>query len=234
MSKSKGNVVRPEEYIAKYGSDTFRMYLMFMGNYEQGGDWDSSGINGVFRFLNRVYRLFEGEDLAQAGEFPLTSKGDKALWWRLNYTIKRCTQEIEEFHFNTAIASLMELVNDLYKYRPVQSSFYSFCLKKLILLLAPFAPHLSEELWHLVGGEGSVFLQPWPTYDPEALKEVERTVVIQVNGKLRSEIKVSPHIDEEKLKEAALNDRKVKRYIEGKEIVRFVMVPGKLVNIVVR
>ena len=234
MSKSKGNVVRPEEYIAKYGSDTFRMYLMFMGNYEQGGDWDSSGINGVFRFLNRVYRLFEGEDLTQSEEFLLTSKEEKALWWRLNYTIKRCTQEIEEFHFNTAIASLMELVNDLYKYRPVQSSFYSFCLKKLILLLAPFAPHLSEELWQRAGGEGSVFLQPWPTYDPEALKEVERTVVIQVNGKLRSEIKVSPHIDEEKLKEAVLNERKVKRYIEGKEIVRFVMIPGKLVNIVVR
>ena len=234
MSKSRGNVVRPEEYIADYGSDSFRMYLMFMGNYELGGEWDSSGINGVFRFLNRVYRLFNEKGGSQNDDFDLTSKEDKALWWRLNYTIKKCTQDLEGFHFNTAIASLMELINDLYRYSHPRNPLFGFCLLRLLLLLAPFAPYLSEELWHLSGGEDSIFRQRWPTYDPEALKEEEITVVIQVNGKLRSDIRVSPYIGEEELKETVLSDVKVKRHLEGKRIVKFVIVPRKLVNLVVR
>ncbi len=234
MSKSKGNVVRPEEYLSQYGSDAFRMYLMFMGNYEQGGDWDSSGINGTFRFLNRVYRLLDGKRLQPDINISYVSKKDKALWWRLNYTIKRCTQDLEEFHFNTAIAFLMEFVNDLYRYSDSDSPLYLFCLHKLLLLMAPFAPFLSEELWHRGGGEGSIFLQAWPTYDEEALKEEEISVAIQVNGKLRSEIKVSPFIGEEELKRMVVSNQKVKRYIEGKKISRFIIIPQKLVNLVVK
>lgn len=234
MSKSKGNVVRPEEYIAEYGSDSFRMYLMFMGNFELGGDWDSSGINGVFRFLNRVYRLIDGKSFQQNEDFKPTSQADKALWRKLNYTIKRCSQDLEEFHFNTAIASLMELVNNLYSYPHPQSTFFAFCLQRLLLLLAPFAPHLCEELWHRTGGDESIFLQPWPTYNPEALKQEEITVVIQVNGKLRSEIRVSPYIEEEELKEMVVNDKRVKGYVRGNRIARFIIVPRKLVNLVVR
>ena len=128
----------------------------------------------------------------------------------------------------------MEFVNDLYRYSDSDSPLYLFCLHKLLLLMAPFAPFLSEELWHRGGGEGSIFLQAWPTYDEEALKEEEISVAIQVNGKLRSEIKVSPFIGEEELKRMVVSNQKVKRYIEGKKIARFIIIPQKLVNLVVK
>lgn len=241
ISKSRGNVINPDHFLDKYGSDTLRMYLMFMGSYAHGGDWDDSGINGVARFLARVYRLIVRHADGIRGHFSLSYSNltdkDPSLNHRLNLTIKRVDNDIEALEFNTAVASMMELVNHLYKideqHRTKSDSFY-FALKQLILLLAPMAPHLAEELWWICGAKTTVFAETWPEWDESALQTTTVTIVVQINGKLRASIEVPSGINEDKFYELALKDEKVSRHLSGKEISKRIFVPGKLLNIVAR
>ncbi|MEE8418108.1 MAG: class I tRNA ligase family protein, partial [candidate division Zixibacteria bacterium] len=241
ISKSKGNVINPDHILKKYGSDTLRIYLMFMGSYEHGGDWDDSGINGVARFLARVYRLIVQNttgihDTLSLSYSDLSSKAP-TLNHRLNSTIKRVTHDIESLEFNTAVAALMELVNDLYK--PADDDdppgdLYFFSMRQLILLLAPMAPHLAEELWHVVGGKPSVFDQDWPAWDESALLLDTITMVVQINGKLRGSFIVPKDVNENDFTNMAIRDEKISRHLNDKQILKKIFVPGRLLNIVAK
>jgi len=241
ISKSRGNVVNPDEFIALYGSDTFRVYLMFMGAYDQGGDWDDSGIIGIARFLNRVYRLVEKHSSQLTKKLETGYKDleteDSALDYRLNLTIKRVSEDLESLEFNTAVAALMELVNDLYKSdeeNADKTELFYYSIKTLILLIAPMAPHLGEELWQMAGGQPSVFNQRWPDYEKTALELDLITMVVQVNGKLRASFDVPSDISEDSFYRMASNDEKVAKHLVQKTVVKKVFVPGKLLNIVVK
>ncbi len=229
MSKSRGNVVNPDEYVQKYGSDTFRCYMMFMGSYEDGGDWDDSGIQGVHRFLNRIWRLIIGNnyDAPPVEDITLTKK--------LHKTIKKVTEDIQIFHFNTAIAAIMELLNTFYSYLEKNGAVnLEKYFETLILLIAPFAPHLGEELWHRIGKKNSIFFKAkWPSYDDNLIKDDVITLVIQINGKVRGKIEINPDLNEEEIKKLALDEPNVKKYIAGKDIRKFIYIPKKLVSIVV-
>jgi leucyl-tRNA synthetase len=242
ISKSKDDVVvNPDEFIELYGSDTFRMYLMFMGSYSQGGDWDDSGIVGIARFLNRVYRIVEKHS-TNLKKNPVIEYADienlnSALDYRLNLTIKRVSEDLDSLEFNTAVAALMELVNDLYKEdeNGIESpQLFLYSIKSLILLISPMAPHLGEELWEMAGGEPSVFNQKWPEYDHSSLDLEKITMVVQVNGKLRGSFDVPADINEESLFELARRDDKISKHISEKKVVKKIFVPGKLLNIVAK
>jgi len=229
MSKSRGNVINPDSLIEKYGADAFRLYEMFMGPFDEPIAWDIKGIVGTKRFLDKVWNLFGKE------KSLIPAKEDKDIEKLIHKTIKKVTEDIENFRFNTAVSALMILVNEL------QNKNYGIWhLKTLLLLLAPFAPHISEELWqkHFVKTsnfrlQNSILRQPWPKYDLKLIKEEMITLVIQVNGKVRDKIEVEADISEEKAKELALSREKNKKWIGGKEIKKVVFVPGKLINIVV-
>ena len=238
MSKSRGNVINPDGYIDEYGSDVFRMYMMFMGSYTDGGDWSDDGIQGMNRFLNRIWRLFEMIDDSP----PLGKEKERIveLDRQLHYAVKMVTQDLNRFHFNTAISRIMELVNALYLYiqdlRPDQQNqkMIHDVLKTLVQLIAPFAPHLGEELWHRMNSEDSVFNSKWPDWDDKKLQIDQITVVVQVNGKLRSRIQVEVNSDDQIVKDIALKDPKIKKYIESKKITKVVVIRNKLVSIVVK
>jgi leucyl-tRNA synthetase len=241
ISKSRGNVINPDSFIDKYGSDTFRMYLMFMGSYSLGGDWNDSGISGISRFLGRVYRLVMQyrEELRRRTNITYADikAKDISLDFRLSSTIKRVGHDTDALEFNTAIAVCMELVNDLYKIidenKPKTDLFY-FTIKQLILVMAPYAPHLAEELWSQIGGPVSVFDQAWPGYSEDALRLENITMVVQVNGKFRGNFEVSADIDETRFFDIASRDERVAKQLDGKEVIKRIFVPGKLLNIVVR
>jgi leucyl-tRNA synthetase len=241
ISKSRGNVVNPDQFIGLYGSDTFRIYLMFMGAYDQGGDWDDSGIIGIARFLNRVYRLVDkhSNDLSKylAIDYDDIKDKDSSLEYRLNLTIKRVSQDIESLEFNTAVAALMELVNDLYKTdeeNTEKSDLFYYSIKSLILLIAPMAPHLGEELWEMAGGKPSVFDQRWPDFDEKALDLDKITMVVQINGKLRGSFNVPSDITEESFYHMASEDDRIGKHLVDKKVLKRIFVPGKLLNIVVK
>ncbi len=227
MSKSRGNVVNPDGFIADYGSDTFRMYLMFTGPFEEGGDWNDKGIKGIYRFLSRVWTL-AGEKTA--GE---KTRDLPALELARHSAVKKVTSDIERFHFNTAISALMEYVNYLSAQKDkISYSDWTESLKILVLLSGPFAPHFAEELWRLLGGEESVFLQKWPVYDEEKTFSGEITLIVQVNGKVRQKIAVQSGLSKEELEKYALSDERIKKLTEGKSVKKIIVVPNKLVNIV--
>ena len=227
MSKSRGNVVNPDEFVEKYGADTFRMYLMFMGSYQDGGDWSDQGIGGIFRFLNRVWRLFEKEPELQ------TTIDTNGLNRILNKTIKKVTEDIERLHFNTAIAALMEYVNYLYlEEKRIGSSDWKRSLETLSLLLGPMAPHTVEEFWKKSGHEESIFKHRWPGYDAEAITTDQITIVVQINGKVRAHLEVDVDICEEELRKIAFENDRVLKYTEGKEIKKTVYVSRKLLSLV--
>ncbi|NLX90961.1 MAG: leucine--tRNA ligase [Firmicutes bacterium] len=253
MSKSKGNVVSPDEIIQRYGADTGRLFILFAAPPEKDLDWNDQGVEGCHRFLRRVWRLFEqnmhlftaassGSKPAEDGFSALGAEEEK-LQRTLHETIKRVTVDIEErFNFNTAISAIMELVNAFYAYFNEVAKkdaigaapFLADALEKLLVILAPFAPHITEELWHLCGHSESIHMQPWPTYNPDVLQAEEVEVVFQVNGKVRGRLMVPVTSNEEELLEIAKGHEKVRVYLEGKTIVKTITVPGKLVNIVVR
>ena len=236
MSKSRGNVVNPDDVIVDYGADALRLYEMFMGPLEQSKPWSMTGVEGVSRFLARVWRLVMQEN--QAGEWelgPLAAEAapDKAQQRVIHATIKKVGEDIEGLSFNTAIAQMMVYVNTFTSVSPRPIS----ALRTLLIVLNPFAPHLTEELWALLaakfsGFEGLVADQPWPQYDPALLVEDEVEIPIQVNGKVRDRIVVSKDADKEALEAAALASPKVQEFTSGKTIRKMVVVPGKLVNIV--
>jgi leucyl-tRNA synthetase len=237
MSKSKGNVINPDTYIQQYGSDVFRMYMMFMGSYTDGGDWSDEGIHGMNRFVRRVWRLV-GQIRANPPEGEENSRFSQ-LDRQCHYAVKRVTQDLERFQFNTCISRIMELVNALYLYiqdvpqAEQNKDGLRYVIDTLIRLLAPFAPHLGAELWEITGHKDSVFNASWPSWDEDKLKLEMVTVVIQVNGKLRSRIQVEADAGEETVKEAALADEKIQKYIHGKTLKKIVVVKNKLVSIVI-
>ena len=247
MSKSKGNVVDPDEMIAKYGADTVRLFCLFAAPPEKDLEWNDKGIEGSSRFLNRLWRLVdELEDVLSpvgacvdvAGSL---SEPEAELRRKEHDTIRRVERDMEnKFQFNTAIAAMMELVNTLYATKDdLRTSangprLLSSAISSLLVALSPIAPHICEEVWARMGYPRTLAVEPWPKHDPEALKTNEVTVVLQVNGKLRSQISVAADADSEEIQNQAMNDQNVARHIEGKTIVKIIVIPGKLVNVVVR
>ncbi len=230
MSKSRGNVVAPDEQVARYGADVFRCYLMFIGPWDQGGPFGLEGISGVERWMNRVWTLVQTEP--QFGP----EGGGRGVRHLTHKTIRRATEDIEQFRFNTLIAALMEMTNGLTKARdagPVQREAWNEAIEALLLMLAPLAPHIAEELWERSGRPYSVHTQAWPEWDADLAREDEVTLVVQVNGKVRDRIQVPANIDQARAKELALESAGVQKHLDGKTLQRVVYVPGKLVNIVV-
>ena len=239
MSKSKGNVVSPDDLIEKYGADTLRTYILFMGPPEKDVEWDDRAIEGEWRFLNRYWRKAEEirEWEIEEGEIKIEklSESGRKLFRRVHRAIKEVTQDMEDFRFNTAIAKLMELLNDIYALTPQDEEdrkVLKFAILNLTLLLHPFAPHVTEEVWERLGNKPSIMDQPWPKYDERYLAEEEITVVVQVNGKLRGKFTAPPDADQDFLKEKALSLPVVQKYTEGKEIKRIIVVRNRLVNVV--
>jgi leucyl-tRNA synthetase len=227
MSKSRGNVVNPQEFVDHYGSDTLRCFLMFIGPWDQGGPWDGRGIEGVSRWLRRAVGLVSDGDSSGDGD-------PSALLRRTNRLTKKVTSDLETFRFNTSIAALMEHTNYLQAIRGrVGDEEWTEALCDFALVMAPFAPHHAEEIWAAIGEEGSVHEQSWPEWDESLIKEEEITLIVQVNGKLRDRIEAPADVSEEAAKELALASEKVGPHIEGKEVRKAIYVPGRLVNLVV-
>jgi leucyl-tRNA synthetase len=234
MSKSKGNVVDPDEMVEKYGADTCRLYTLFAAPPEKDMDWNESSVEGQYRFLGRVYR-FVTRNVERIGTGE-RNEADRQALRKLHQTVHKITGDFDSrWHFNTSIASLMELVNELYALEEKLSPApLRDILEKLVLLLAPFAPYMAQELWEILGNGSAAFRESWPVYDPELAKETLIQVVVQVNGKVRGHIEVSPGTPEDTLKQLALANDKVQPFLAGKQIVKVIVVPDKLVNIVVR
>ena len=240
MSKSKGNTVSPIEIINKYGADTARLFVLFAAPPERDLDWSEQGVEGCFRFLNRVYRLVDelAEVAKSNAEVKTVTKEDKAMRLVIHSTLKKVTADLsEKFGFNTAIASLMELIIEMYKYKELDTRNDGIIregIETIVTILAPFTPHIGEELWTMIGKEGSVFNISWPAYDESALVQDEVEVIVQVNGKLRAKVSMDANISREDMEKVAMEDEKVKAAIEGKNVVKVIAVPKKLVNIVVK
>ncbi|HEY3346107.1 MAG TPA: leucine--tRNA ligase [Nitrospirota bacterium] len=242
MSKSKGNVVDPDALIKEFGADTARIFSLFAAPPERDLDWSDAGVEGSFRFLARVYRLARENFAALTGKLPEHGEaGDKtkALRRATHKTIKKVTDDIEDrFHFNTAISAVMELINTLYQYELDKGNRESVLalresVEAVVLLLAPFAPHITAELWEALGKPGRVHAATWPSYDPELIKADEIVIVLQVNGKLRDRVTVPADASQEFITEFALNHEKVKQFMGDAAPKKVIFVPGKLVNIVV-
>ncbi|MDS1029426.1 leucine--tRNA ligase [Bacillota bacterium LX-D] len=244
MSKSKGNVVSPEEIINQYGADTARLFILFAAPPERDLEWSDQGVEGCYRFLNRVWRLvysYAAKVKSLEAVDKAENKADKELRRLTHAVIKKVTEDIgERFNFNTAISSIMEMVNGLHQYRDNVAegeqnlSLVKFSLNQLVLLLAPFAPHIAEELWTSLGAETSVHLEAWPKYEQQALEMDEITIVVQISGKVRDKIDVPRGLGKEELEAKILAEPKVNKYIAGKQVVKVVIVPDKLVNVVVK
>lgn len=239
MSKSKGNTISPDAYIKEFGADVFRMYLMFGFGYTEGGAWSDDGIKAISRFVDRIERAVDtGSEEILKGTNNVTSIGEneKELnYWR-HFAIKGVTEDAEKLQFNTAIARLMELTNAVSKYvsyKVINSKFLKEVLIDYIKLLAPFAPHFSEEKWETLGMDYSVFNQSWPNFDESALIKDEVEIAIQINGKIKSRITIPQGLDEESIKQAALNDETFIAALEGKTVRKVIVIKGRLVNIVV-
>ena len=237
MSKSKGNVVSPDKYIETYGSDIFRMYLMFGFSYTEGGPWSDDGIKSTSKFLDRVERL-AAKAVSLKNKVDAFGANEKELNYVRNYTIQCVNRDMEAFSFNTAVARLMEYVNALNKYDAAvddglkNAKFFKDCLTDLILLLAPFAPHFSEELWSLAGNKKSVFLSSYPTADESALVKDEVEYAVQINSKLRAKISISKDLGEEDIKKLALADEKIAAETSGKTVAKIIVIPNRLINII--
>jgi leucyl-tRNA synthetase len=231
MSKSRGNVINPDRVVNEYGADSMRLYEMFMGPLEATKPWSMRGVEGVHRFLSRVWRLIiddRAEDMKLA-EGVKDVEPDKETRRKLHQTIKKVTEDLDSMGFNTAIAAMMEFSNHLTK----QAVRPRSVLNTFVLLLSPFAPHLAEELWHALGHKDTLAYEHWPSYDEALTQLEEKEVPIQVNGKLRSKVTVPSDIDEDRLRDLALADERVRTLIDGKQVRKVIVVPGKLVNIVV-
>ena len=235
MSKSRGNVVNPDEYVASLGADSVRCFLMFLGPWDQGGPWSTSGINGAARWLNRVWEIC-GHDPSELADRPTDERAVRDTLRKLHQTINKCYADLDRFKFNTAIAALMELSNELgrvWNEGSVDPDTWRECIQKLLLMLAPLAPHVAEELWERAGYPYSIHNQLFPKWDETLASEEEITLVIQVNGKLRDRLRVPAGITEDEATRLALASPKVQTYVDDKSVARTVYVPGRLVNVVV-
>ena len=228
MSKSKGNVVNPDEVVEKFGADSLRMYEMFMGPLEDAKPWNTKGIVGIYRFLEKVWKL-QGKITISKLDSSKSQKSNDKIQNLIHKSIKKTSQDIEKLRFNTAISQLMILTNEMEKERELRVTDYEL----LVTLLAPFAPHICEELWEKLGHKESIFNESWPEYDEELAKDEEIDLVVQVNGKLRDTIKVPAEIQEEEAKEKALSSEKIKKYIGKNKIKKIIFVSGRLINLVI-
>ncbi|HWN37590.1 MAG TPA: class I tRNA ligase family protein, partial [Gammaproteobacteria bacterium] len=231
MSKSRGNVVNPDGIIARYGADAFRLYEMFLGPLEQVKPWNTRGVEGMSRFLNRTWRLIAGADADEAGNAPpLANAAPTREEQRLvHQTIAKVTEDIEAMRFNTAISALMELTNAMYKWPQVPRA----SVETLVLLLAPLAPHLAEELWQRLGHKRSLAYHAWPVADPALLKADVLEIPVQVNGKVRGKISVPAEAQESEVIEIAKADQNVGKHLAGQSVKRAIYVRGRIVNFVV-
>ena len=241
MSKSLGNVVSPEEIINKYGADTARLFILFAAPPERELDWSDAGVEGSYRFLNRVYRLvYEIKEKYPEvpSAFEIKTDADKSLNYTLNFTIKKVSEDVGgRFSFNTAISSIMELVNEMYRYKEqgcVNEGLLGKAVKDLILILSPFVPHNCEEMWEHIGQTESVTTMSWPEYDEDALVKESVEVVVQINGKVKEKMMVAADAGKSELEKIALENERIKALLDGKTVVKVVAVPGRLINIVVK
>ncbi|HDF5819675.1 TPA: leucine--tRNA ligase [Staphylococcus aureus] len=228
MSKSKGNVINPDDIVQSHGADTLRLYEMFMGPLDAAIAWSEKGLDGSRRFLDRVWRLMVNEDGTLSSKIVTTN--NESLDKVYNQTVKKVTEDFETLGFNTAISQLMVFINECYKVDEVYKPY----IEGFVKMLAPIAPHIGEELWSKLGHEESITYQPWPTYDEALLVDDEVEIVVQVNGKLRAKIKIAKDTSKEEMQEIALSNDNVKASIEGKDIMKVIAVPQKLVNIVAK
>jgi leucyl-tRNA synthetase len=237
MSKSKGNVVSADELTEKYGADTGRVFELFAAPPEKDLDFTEAGAEGAYRFLGRVFRFVTRTlDRADARSTADRTEADRKVLRKLHQTILKLTEDFEtRWHFNTCIAGIMELVNELYAHEAdLTPAVLAEVHEKLTLMLAPFAPYLAEEMWEQQGRSGPVFRQTWPAYDEELAREEGAEVVLQVNGKVRSRMLVPFGTSREELERLAKSDEKMQPFIDGKQVVKVVVVPDKLVNVVVK
>jgi len=246
MSKSRGNIVEPDDMIKKYGADTTRLFILFAAPPEKGLEWSDQGVEGTHRFLQRIWNFFfsSKEIITQQGKVDVSSisvedEGSQKLHIKLNQTIKKVTEDIEErFHLNTAIAALMEFFNDFSGAREVleknNPGFIAFAFQMLIKLLSPFTPHFCSELWQQCGSASLLEEEPWPGYDPNYVKEQTVNIMIQVNGKIRDKIIVEQDEKEEAIKEIAFQSERVKQYTDGKQIIKTIFIKNKMLSIVVK
>ena len=240
MSKSKGNVVDPDFILNKYGADTARLFSLFAAPPERDLEWSDQGVDGAYRFLHRVWTVVykHSEAVRKSRPAGAEARGDK-LYRKTHLTIKKVTEDIErEFHFNTAIAGLMEMVNEMYDYTAggvdeKQLPVLRSAIDALTVLISPFAPHFAEELWEALGNKSSIAAASWPEYDPQAIVATEITVVVQVNGKVRSKLILPAGASDKEIEAAALADAKVREFTNGKPPRKVIVVQGKLVNVVV-
>ena len=234
MSKSRGNVIAPDDYVSEVGADVVRSYLMFLGPWEAGGDWSDSGINGVARWANRVWEV-ANRDSSVLDHSPVNENSVRDVQRALHKTIKKVSDDMDSFKFNTAIASLMELTNTLtqaWERSDLTSDAWNEAVSNLVAMMAPITPYLSEELWEATGHESSVHTQSWPEWDESLAADETITLVVQVNGRLRDRIEVPVGIEEDTAKETALSSPKIQPHIQGKDVSKVIYVPGRLVNIV--
>ncbi len=229
MSKSRGNVVNPDKVVADYGADSMRLYEMFMGPLEAVKPWSMQGVEGVYRFLQRVWRLVVDEETGELSKIVQQASADEATTRLLHQTIKKVDGDIETFGFNTAISAMMILVNHLAKQPVVPKSV----VETFVLILSPFAPHIAEELWQKLGHDKTLAYEDWPRFDAELVKEAEIELAIQVNGKIKDRIVVSAQADDEQIKQKALSCEKVVAALAGKQPKKVIVIKSRLVNIVV-
>src|SRR5260370_250483 len=235
MSKSRGNVEAPDKYISKYGADTVRCYMMFIGPFEAGGSFKAENLEGIWRFLNRFWSLVNEAWTDNAHD--METRESKAIERLRHKTVKRVTEDLSNFYFNTALAALMECNNALIKQQndPIaQSTTYRRTLETMMQLLAPFAPHITEELWQQTGHTGSIHNTDWPTYNEALTQDEAFTLVIQVNGKVRERLEVPADISEQEVRELALSNPRVATFIGEATVQKIIYIPGRLVNVVVR
>jgi leucyl-tRNA synthetase len=252
MSKSKGNVVDPDDLIRRFGADTARLFSLFAAPPEKDLDWNDRGVEGASRFLNRIWRFVQGH-LAELREVPPEasraeagnlSDAGRAVRRVIHETIERVTHDIEkDLHFNTAISAIMELVNALHDFdrdsmdtmnRAERGRLLREAVETTVLLLGPMSPHITEELWAALGHRESVFKHAWPTVDPAAVKRAEVEIIVQVDGRVRSRLTVDVAAAEREIQDRALADEKVRQWTDGRQVAKVVVVPGRLVNVVTR
>ena len=234
MSKSRGNVVNPDDVVGVLGADAVRCFLMFIGPWDHGGPWSGEGINGIARWLNRVWDICRRDPAALDGSGAAAERETERL---LHQTVRKCYNDLDRFKFNTAIASLMELTNHLNRVwadSSVSPEMWRECVEKLLLMLSPMAPHLTEELWERAGREYSIHQQLFPSWDEALAADEVFTLVVQVNGKVRDKLEVPVGIPEAEAQELAMSSPRVQSFLDGKSVNKTVYVPGRLLNVVVQ
>jgi len=240
MSKSKGNAVPVGPFVQEWGSDTARILCLFAGPPEMDKIWSDQGVVGANRFLNRVWRIVTENIKADGYKAPhlldmsKVKKEELTLYRKLHRTIKKVTEDLESIHFNTAISAIMELVNDMYLTKDRTCQSFSACLGMLPILLAPFAPHISDELWHRIGGEESILVTPWRKYDRQAISEETCLLVVQIDGKVRDRVEITRGLGKKEVEKIVLALPKLQSFLSGKKVAKFVLVPDKLANIVLK